>query len=224
MSEPSKQRTYYWPRWLLMVLLIMAIVALSGLAFRLFFRPAANPIIVDNLSDRSREFMAAQTNNQNATFEQFDFSASPAASPEATESGPLTGAISTDCFGLTLPWNLKNPQFEVNQERCTYRAKILSPLSYLVIAVYRVSDFETDTGIVLRRNQPEIYQETLMETSVGTLATLFRQERHQILFASKSGLMLTVAINDLPIGSTISDQIWQTILSSIELPPSVPLD
>jgi hypothetical protein len=177
------------------------------------------PIRVGELSPRAHEFIASQNQDGDSLFQQFDLPATPS----ATSIPDSDGRVETECFTLRLPWKLTQPQTEITADRCTFRARSGAPLAHVVIALYDSPAFEADTGIRLRRQQPELYQEITLE-SAPYPAVIFQTDQQVILFAQVKHKMLTVALNDLATGINIPNSTWLEILQSLQVTASSPVD
>jgi len=171
-----------------------------------------NPIIVNSLSPRAEEFIATQ--RQSGTgFWSYQQLASPDTTLEKLEAKD----IATDCFAFRLPWNYRSELLTMTENRCTWSAKTVVPLSHLLISSYKMSNLDEDSGVQLRRLEKETYRETQLRSTYFTQAILFRSNSALIVFAQLEKIGVTIALNELSPSASISDQELTKILDSFTI-------
>ena len=191
----------------------VSIVLLSFILIRFVFSPKKAPILVDSLSPRAQEFLADQTSDGTSSWTQVQFAKSESSSEEISENNQ----IKTDCFSFQLPFSVINPQLEMTESRCSWRAKILSPMGYIVVGRYATEKFEEDSGILLRRKETEKYQEETLNSSTFEKNLIFRSEEEVIVFSNKENEIITFSFNTLSHPEDITNEKVYKILESFSL-------
>lgn len=153
---------------------------------------AQGTVTVDALSIRAQEFITKNSSQGTGIWSEVRIKN---ASASADVISDVT--ITTPCFTVKIPFAMVNQTEESVADRCTVRTKVLSPMGQLVIASYQSEDFDQDAGIVMRRKNPETYQEHPLQVPNFAHAALFVGTESITVFVGNTGKMITVAVSSL---------------------------
>lgn len=184
----------------------------GGMWFWWHSKPGAVPILVDQLSPRAEEFITTQRSDGTGLWNGVDLETPVASAPTQT-------SLDTECFSAELPLRTANPKVTFAGTRCSWRAKIIEPLGYITLASYPTTEFENDSGIVLRRRSPEQYSAETLEIPNYSQTLVFRSDTEVMVFALQQQRMVTLAVTDVAKPSAVSTAQITVILSSLKLKP-----
>ncbi len=184
----------------------------SGLLLWRFTKPTKTIISTDKLSPRAEEFIAHQRSDGKGLWNEVDLEKNQPASTTAT-------AVVTECFSVSLPLQTSNPTQNFTENRCSWRAKVIEPRGYVTLASYPTTDFANDSGIQLRRKDPEHYVEATLSIPNFLETALFRSETEIMVFALQDKHMITLAFTDLSRPKVVTNEQITAMLSKLQLKP-----
>lgn len=194
------------------IVLLGGLVLGSGLLLWRFAKPAQPIISTDKLSPRAEEFIADQRSDGTGLWSEVALENSQPASTAAT-------AVVTECFSVNLPLQTSNPTQNFTENRCSWRAKVIEPRGYVTVASYPTAEFENDSGIQLRRKDPERYVEATLSIPNFSETALFRSETEIMVFALQDKHIITLAFTDLSRPKVVTNEQIIALLSTLKLKP-----
>lgn len=194
----------------LFTILIVVLLIVIGVVWKKLADAATATGTADNLSPRAQEFITQEKGAGDELWSSKRF---------ATNSSTLAAdtEVTTPCFTLTLPVETTNHSTEVDDDRCTFRAKVLSPPAQLAVSSYKSTQPKEDTGILLRQKNPELYDELSLNAPKFALVSGFRGEDNVIAFAWKNQQMLTVSFHGMSQPDLVTSELLETLLTSVDL-------
>lgn len=205
--------------WFFILLLFFFIALMLGYVVYIITQEATSTGQVDQLSERAQEFISKDTADGEGIWSTKTFEKNPNI---VTSDNPASG-VSTPCFSLTVPVASTNYSQEQIGERCIFRAKLLTPLSQLVISSYPSTNPDEDTGILLRQQNPSLYTNIPFSSEIFTKTWLFKGEDHVTVFAWKTPRMITISVNGVIQKESINEELFTKILNSMTLYDQVSL-
>jgi hypothetical protein len=193
------------------ILLITIIIGGGSLLYFTFWAPRTAPITQDLLSDRAQEFITDQSSDGTGLWSQVRLKDSSASSSIKTTEGK----IETDCFSFTLPFQVTTPSMEITDARCTWKAKIISPHGLLTISRYVTTQFNEDSGIVLRKKNTDKYLKIPVSVESLDAVLFFRSAEDLTAFAKSGTYMVTISITNMTQPDAVSTELIKNILSTL---------
>lgn len=173
--------------------------------------------MVDQLSPRAQEFIAAEQSDGTSLWNQVDLTSS---TPEDTNHNLINKDQLSDniCFSATFPWKVSVSHLTQDDSQCRWQGKVISPLTHLVIGKHpRVNELDDEPGVQIRRKSPQIYFETRLSLNTFEQVVLFRTDQEITVFALTDSVLLTLGFAEGGNINQITDEQIHTFLESMVL-------
>jgi hypothetical protein len=194
----------------LLIIIVLALLIVLGVIWKKLTDAATATGTADSLSSRAQEFITQEQGSGDELWSSKRF---------ATNSSSIAAntKVSTSCFTVTLPVETANHSQEEGDQRCTFRAKVLSPPAQLTISSYESTQPQEDTGILMRQKNPDQYFAFPIKAPQFALGNGFRGEDNVIAFAWKNRQMVTVSFHGMSQPELVTPKLLETVLTSVDL-------
>lgn len=168
---------------------------------------------IGTLSDRSKEFLAAQTSDGTSAWNTRRLN------PESTQPVTTDHGVTTECFTVTIPLRLQHIKTKQDDSSCTLTATIPTPSSKLTLTARPSTKLLSEnTAVTFRRHSPD-HQELRPNYSFCSQQAQFRSPDSLSTFCTQNNVEYTLIFHTIArLDEAEFLELSEAILSSTTVP------
>jgi hypothetical protein len=198
----------------LFVFALVGVIAVSSVGgWFLVQRGASGTVMVDQLSPRAQDFITADTSQGQGLWTEVNLEDTPDITIAAGSQ------FETPCYRMTLLQRTLNHKVEESEQGCVLRARSLEPAGTLMVSSQLSEDFETNTGVALRKDNPDLYTFHAKTLTGWPVGAVYSDGDSVVAFGWRDGVLYTVALSGLANTSPEKIDLAAKLLESIETLP-----